>query len=48
MGERKVLNKYYPPDFDHTIIPRSHRGRDFQMRITMMAVRSATRHVAAG
>ena len=37
MAERKVLNKYYPPDFDPAAIPRVRRGKDFQMRITMMA-----------
>ena len=37
MGERKVLNRYIPPDFDPSIIPKylSHRGNKM-MEIRMM------------
>ena len=28
MGERKVLNRYIPPDFDPSIIPKSYSKRD--------------------
>jgi len=36
MGERKVLNKYIPPDFDPSIIPKFKRTRDKLMEIRMM------------
>ncbi|CAJ2644220.1 splicing factor YJU2-like [Trifolium pratense] len=36
MGERKVLNKYYPPDFDPAKLPRVRRPKNQQMNIRMM------------
>eukprot|EP01023_Acetabularia_acetabulum_P064232 TRINITY_DN8251_c0_g2_i1.p1 TRINITY_DN8251_c0_g2~~TRINITY_DN8251_c0_g2_i1.p1 ORF type:complete len:276 (-),score=40.30 TRINITY_DN8251_c0_g2_i1:257-1024(-) len=36
MGERKVLNKYYPPDLDPAKIPKAKRLRDNEMRVRMM------------
>eukprot|EP00887_Chlorella_sp_A99_P005032 scaffold4.g5032.t1 len=38
MGERKVLNKYFPPDFDPAKLPRQKRVRseDKQMKVRMM------------
>ena len=38
MGERKVLNKYIPPDFDPSKIPRSKKkdGAKTQSKIRMM------------
>lgn len=35
MSERKVLNKYYPPDFDPTDIPKmkTQKNRPFNIRI---------------
>ncbi|KAG6430030.1 hypothetical protein SASPL_108089 [Salvia splendens] len=36
MGERKVLNKYYPPDFDPAKIPRRRQPKNQQMKIRMM------------
>lgn len=36
MGERKVLNKYYPPDFDHTKLKKNHRPKDKQDVVRMM------------
>ena len=35
-GERKVQNKYYPPDFDHTKIPRQKMDPLRVMKIRMM------------
>ncbi len=36
MSERKVLNKYYPPDFDPTVIPRLRLSRDRQYTVRLM------------
>ncbi|XP_010678701.2 uncharacterized protein LOC104894214 [Beta vulgaris subsp. vulgaris] len=36
MGERKVLNKYYPPDFDPAKIPRRRQPKNQQIEVTMM------------
>ncbi|XP_028073125.1 splicing factor YJU2-like [Camellia sinensis] len=36
MGERKVLNKYYPSDFNPRKIPRRRQPKNQQMKVWMM------------
>ena len=36
MGERKVLNRYIPPDFDPSILPRGHRDKNRLAEVRMM------------
>ncbi|KAM0788964.1 hypothetical protein ACM66B_003037 [Microbotryomycetes sp. NB124-2] len=37
MSERKVLNKYYPPNFDPSLIKRRKLGKDRQQVVRLMA-----------
>jgi len=36
MGERKVLNKYFPPDFDPLLIPKNKRPKGMQVTVRIM------------
>lgn len=36
MGERKVLNKYFPPDFDPSKLPKGKRPDHNSMKVRMM------------
>lgn len=36
MGERKVLNKYIPPDFDPSLLPKFKRNREKLIEVRMM------------
>ena len=37
MGDRKVVNKYYPPDFDPAKIPRRKMAADRQYTVRLMS-----------
>ncbi|OCH95206.1 DUF572-domain-containing protein [Obba rivulosa] len=37
MSERKVLNKYFPPDFDPSLIPRRKQPKNSQQVVRLMA-----------
>lgn len=37
MSERKVLNKYYPPDYDPSKVPKSKVKRNATFEIRLMA-----------
>ncbi|THH05434.1 hypothetical protein EW146_g9903, partial [Bondarzewia mesenterica] len=37
MSERKVLNKYFPPDFDPALIPRRKQPKNAQQVVRLMA-----------
>ncbi|KAI0075809.1 DUF572-domain-containing protein [Panus rudis PR-1116 ss-1] len=37
MSERKVLNKYFPPDFDPSLIPRRRQPKNAQQVVRLMA-----------
>ncbi|EKX49071.1 hypothetical protein GUITHDRAFT_68172, partial [Guillardia theta CCMP2712] len=34
--DMQVLNKYYPPDFDPTLLPRNRKPRDRQIEVRIM------------
>ena len=36
MGERKVISKYYPPDFDPAKVPRGKRADLNMLKVRMM------------
>ena len=36
MGERKVISKYYPPDFDPAKVPRGKRAELNMLKVRMM------------
>lgn len=36
MGERKVLNRYFPPDFDPAKLPKRKRAETNDMKVRMM------------
>jgi hypothetical protein len=36
MGERKVLNKYFPPDFDPKLMPKGNKPKNGQIEVRMM------------
>ena len=39
MGERKVLNQYYPPDFDPSKLPRVKRAEANMLKVRCVLLR---------
>ncbi|KAI6043041.1 DUF572-domain-containing protein [Pisolithus marmoratus] len=48
MSERKVLNKYFPPDFDPSLIPRRKGPKNSQQVVRLMAAILYVKYIYKG